>query len=376
MKTRLSLVLIPAALLVLGVAAPGPARNVSREADLANRHLSAIVLIQRFAQAVYRFLPPVDNGCPPTDTGFIDNGDGTFTRRLTTADCSRVVITNFGGSPSDYDIDTTLSSGIRELLQVRTAESFNGGPGKVSFVHTFSTGDRVEYLQELQQEAALDEGGAPIFGLSFWYALVSNGSVRLRSGQSMNFELRQTKSYDCFNFFNGTDLPPDVCDEWFVFNEEFGVMVPRPDRLHVELQGGARGTLDLSIPVLDPFAGIPDFALDTTGTIDLGGGPIGVRLFTDTPEAPGWKFWETGGPGYAGSFLLGEGFSGGGQAFRTGAGSRRRLHFAARWNRSGIGTVILPNGQTRPAGPTSGALEFGNLKWSGLASAFGPAPGL
>ncbi|MBI3911917.1 MAG: hypothetical protein HY320_13425 [Armatimonadetes bacterium] len=371
--------LIPAAGLALAIAAPGLARRGQAQAEMANQHLSAIVLLQRWAQAIYHFLPAQDGGCEPTFGEWVDNGDGTFTQVNQTADCTRIVNTSYGGQFDFYDQAITYSNGIREQLQVRPVERFNEAPGKVHFDHRFSTGDHVEYDQELQQETALDADGNPISGLNFWYALISRGSVRLASGQHLQFELRQTKSFDCYNFFNDSFLPEEVCDEWFVFNEELGVLVPRPDRLHVSLGDGTPvGTLDLAIPTADPFAGVPDFFQNVTGTFVLGNRTMDVLLIPnspDDPDFPRWKFWQTSGRGYQGMFQLGVDFSGGGQAFDS-RGRRRRLQFAARWNRSGIGTVILPNGQTRPGGPTSGALEFGNLKWSGLATAFGPTPGL
>ena len=52
------------------------------------------------------------------------------------------------------------------------------------------------------------------------------------------------------------------------------------------------------------------------------------------------------------------------------------MQFIARWNRAGQGPVIVAQTATEPGSPFAGALEFGLMKWSGLAAAFGPAPGL
>src|SRR4051794_214098 len=98
--------LILTSLLCLAAASPGPA-SVQNEAALAGAHLSAIMLIQRFAQAFSRVQPPVDRGCKPTDTGFRSNGDGTSTRIVTTRGCTRIVIRVRDDSQSDYTIDTT-----------------------------------------------------------------------------------------------------------------------------------------------------------------------------------------------------------------------------------------------------------------------------
>jgi hypothetical protein len=374
----------PALILALTAALPlDAARNTRRDQEVANQHLSAIVMIERFAQAIYAFEPGADAGCTPEFGKWMDNGDGTFTQVNVSADCTRTVNTNFGGVADDFAQEITFSNGIRESVRARPIERFNEGPGRTQVSHAFSTGDRVDYEIELQQEPALDEFGEPIPGLNFFYALVRRGTVRLRGGQVIEFELRQTKAFDCFNFFNGTELPPDVCNEWFVFNEKFGVLVPRQDRLNAVLRAGRlRGTLELNFPIIDPAIDAIDFSQPTTGTMSLYGRELEVELTSTNLKVPGWNQWRSFAPGYEGIFELGQRFSGRGQAFRvrSGAGAagrrRRQLEFAARWDERGIGTVIFGNGQTRPAGPTGGLLEFGSLRWSGLAAAFGPSPGL
>ena len=154
---------------------------------------------------------------------------------------------------------------------------------------------------------------------------------------------------------------------------DFGFLVPRPDRLFVRLCGRPEATLNVEFPIVSPQT--PDFSVPTTGTFTVGRETFTIALSTDTPDVPRWTLWETRGPDYRGLFQLGTGFAGRGQAFEQRRRGGERLHFAARWDQRGIGVVILPNGQTRPAGPLGGAMEFGQLRWSGLAAAFGPSPG-
>ena len=374
MRTRSLLIL--GAMLMMIVASPITAGGKKQQV-LANRHLTAIVFMQQWIQAIYRLGGSADPGCPFPPPPFVDNGDGTFTQTIQCTDGTLIVNTVIQ-APSDYNHDVTYPNGLTEMTRARTTALFNGGPGTVHFNTQLSNGTTVDYDQELQQDPAVNGGGDPILGLNFLYGLLSTGTVDLPDGRSVEFELRQTQAFSCFNFFNGEDIPPDVCAEWFDFNVALNRWVPKPDRLHMQMDNG--NTLDLEFPLLAP-GGVLDFSKPVTGTLMIGRRKMTIKLSTDDPATPAWKFWETSGRGYRGGFLLNPDFSGGGQVFRVrrgGAKKKRRpvLQFATRWNSAGIATVILRSGQTRPGSPTAGALDFASSRWSGLSSAFGPSPGL
>jgi hypothetical protein len=376
---RPALILSLAAVLISG-GARGPEGSPQDDARLADQHLSAIRLLQRWAQAIYRFLPSEGGGrCVPHVGEWVDHGDGTFTQRILTDDCTRIINTNYGGSSSDYDQDILYSDGIRERVRARTAARFNGGPGILRVGHVLSTGDRVTYLLKLYQDPGRDRSGKAIPRLNFWYGQASRGRVELASGEVMDFELLQTKAFSNHNFLGRRDLSPEATEAWFDRDPRTRAWVPKPDRLRVEFSRGTAGTLTLDIPTEDPTSSQPSFRRTSTGELRF---PDGRRMALvllpaqrGEPGFPRWKFWRTRGAGYEGMFELAPSLAGRGQVLRQ-QGSQRSLAFAARWDRNGVGTVVLSNGQARPGGPTGGALEFGTLRWSGMAAALGPTPGL
>lgn len=371
--------------LALACALPGAARSPGSDVSIARRHLTAIMLIQRWAQAIYGIVPAAAGGerCEPRVGEWVDNGDDTYTRETIQANCLRSVITNYGRSSSDYDLRVYDRETLLETLLVRTVERFNGGPAKVRFEYRLADGSRVEFDQELQ---LLIVPSGPAAGANLYYGLISSGEVRLGSGDCLEFTLRQTKARNCLYPLTSVPLPEEVCREWFD-GADPATAVARPDRLEVRM-GCVRetGRMTLSVPISNPMGSIPDFAQPATGRLVLGGKTMSVTLTTDEPEVKGWKYWRTRGSGFDGTFELQSDFSGRGQVYRRRARRPRAnellkagpgsLQFAASWNERGIGTILLNDGQTMPAGPFAGALEFGSLKWSGLASAFGPTPGL
>ena len=240
MKATRTLSLLGAVVLA---AVPGRAGNPREQAALANQHLSGIVLIRRWADGLYHFIPSdSDMHCDPSATPFVDNGDGTFSQDIVTADCVKIHIVNYGGSPSDYDEFFMYPDGTTETLRARTAQTyFNGGPQVVHFVHDISTGEHIVYDETLQLDPARDDMGNPIPNLNFWYALITEGEVHLADGEVQDFTLLQTKAFDCTNIFTGQQIAQSECDKWFDVNQDLGgIRVPKPDRLSVRLVGEGR----------------------------------------------------------------------------------------------------------------------------------------
>lgn len=97
------------------------------------------------------------------------------------------------------------------------------------------------------------------------------------------------------------------------------------------------------------------------------------------PAMARWNRWRTSGKAFSGVFSIEADLAGKGQAYDTTASPTPRgtpVQFIARWDRNGQGPVIVAQTATQPGAPFGGALEFAKMKSSGLAAAFGPAPGL
>jgi hypothetical protein len=310
---------------------------------LAEQLMSAVVGSQRWAEFIYGIHPPA----PPTCTaGFegepVENPDGSFTSTFITANCTRIIITQFFDGSSTQEI--TYTDGSTESVTA-TAGDFlfppDGLPSSYAIAHRFSSGNRADYTRQL--DIVLGEDSIDVLAEHY--------------RGTFNLGKRTVR----FSFDRVTDP----------FN-------PAPDVLAADFPGGAH--LLLSVP-LDPFEFRPDYTSPAIGEISLKGRTLPFALVSDAPAAaePRWTRLAVGNPdgtprspaGPHGQFALGPDFSGRGTLFQG-----RRVAFLATWNRRGRARLVLGNGQATSAGPAGGLLEFALLRWSGLASKGGPDPGL
>ena len=307
----------------------------------ATQLMTGVTAVRKWGEFIYGVAPPGGASCEPFQTPPEDLGDGR--QRWTLRDEFCVEITTTMHLNGDYISEVRYPDGSRETLNVVGSDFFftnpDGFPLTIHFEHRLSDGDRVEYVGRID---AFDFDGTP-FVLAEHYA----GEIVLRGSRPVSFSLDRVNDFPA---------PPDV--------------------LHVEFPGGTE--LDLLIP-FDLFLNAPDFSQAAVGEISVSGKSLAFQLVSDDPFGadPRWTRLIVGpesNPGRQelnGHFELGPDFSGRGQMFRG-----KKLDFAAQWSDTQTAQVILPNGQATSAGPAAGLLSFAFLRWSGLASAFGPSPGL
>lgn len=300
---------------------------------LAQEHLSAIIVVQRWAEFAYDLRPRIMGGCTPTFSDPVEHPDGSFTQSFVNEDCSRGTIT----SKPDLSFRTVIRypDGFGETVTGVTSDFTRPpdiGPQQYDVQHVLSTGDRATYRERLQ----LVEFFPNVF---FITRIDTTGTLTLASGRRATF-----------TFAQGVDLPRDL----------FDVRLPGGERLHWE------------IPV--DFDGLPDLSRPAPGTYRVGSQKLDFAVVGEGLAGEGGRFtrWTLrDNRGLDGLFNLNADFSGRGRALRRG-----RLQFVGSWNRKAVGTVLLANGQAAVAGPSAGAQDFGNTRFRGLALANAPHPGL
>jgi ribosomal protein L28 len=301
--------------------------------------MTAVVAVKQWSLFLYRIAPPAPPTCEPSQTPVVTNPDGSFTSTYVSATCVRSVVTTF--PDTSFRVVIHYPGGPREE-QAAKASDFLFPPNQVArtftVTHRFNNGNRAEYVirRELQ----------PLFpGFAILTAEHYRGSF-FTKGRRIRFSLDRTYGED-----------------------------PKPDDFRATLPGGTR--IALLIP-FDPINHTPDFSQPAKGQITVAGRAFSFALSASQPETDRrWDALDVGGTGpwkaneLHGSFRLHAAFSGRGQMY---AGSA--LAFVAAWDSRARATLVSSNGHATSAGPARGALDLLALRWSGLASANGPQPGL
>jgi hypothetical protein len=306
--------------------------------ETARELMSAVLAVKQWALFAYHLQPP---GPHVRDLEILDpvfNDDGSFSQTFLLEDGTDYSYVFY--PDQHYTEETDYPDGSTESRLATPVEFFEPAQSwkKYHFTQTQSTGVSGDYTVEFFfQETSL----------GFWSVTGSQheGTVNF-SNKSVHFSL----------------------DRDYV---SFG-----PD--HFTCQPTASAQLALTVP-FDFFFLKADLTRPTTGTLTLGSRTLGFSLFADHVDVlPQWDRLTVGplkGKPKAnepnGTFLLGSDFSGRGQLFRG-----RKLSFVARWNAKQIANIIQPNGLAGSAGPAAGLVDLANIRWSGLASGLGPAPGL
>lgn len=342
MRTYRVLPLLFAFGIVLGAGTTGrtaPAGTLKPK-QTATQLMTAVTAVRKWAEFIYRIGPAREPLCEPSQTPPEDLGGGTIRWTETDAFCVKHTITTHANG--NYQIESVHPDGFRESLDAVGSDFYFENPDSVAqtidFTHEFSSGDRAEYVGTLD---LIDFFGTPLVVAEHW-----TGDLIVRGAKPVTFSLDRANDFPA---------PPDV--------------------FHAAFPGGTE--VDLLIP-FDQLVSAPDFSLPASGQIAISGKSLEFQLISDDPfgPAPAWNRLVVGpeqNPGRGelnGQFALGRDFSGRGQMLRG-----RKLDFAAGWNDRQTAQVILPNGQATSTGPAAGLLSFAFLRWSGLASAFGPSPG-
>jgi hypothetical protein len=302
--------------------------------------MTAITAVRKWSEFIYRLGSTREPGCDPTQTPVEDLGNGILRWTATDTYCVTTTITsNPNGS---YRLEVINPNGTRETLDAVGSDFYFQNPDRlpqtVTIDHRFNNGDRASYVGTIE---ITEEFGQP-YVLSEQY----QGSLLLRKSKPVQFSLTRSNDFSA-----------------------------PPDEFRAEFPGGT--VVSLLIPFSAPESS-PDFSLPTLGQISLKGKTLEFQLHyeEDSDLPPQWNRLTVGplenaGPGVLnGRFVLGPDYSGRGQMLRG-----RKLDFVARWGDTQTALVILPNGQATSAGPAAGTIHFALLRWNGLASAFGPAPG-
>lgn len=339
MRSSFRAMLVTVPIIGLAIAAPAGSRPRPKAPPevVAKQLLSTVTLTRKWAEFLYAIRPPVQNGCEPFASELVFDEDGTFHQTVIDEDCTRTEITGF--PDLSYTMDILYSNGLREEMSSAPSEflppPLESLPRTFAIQHEFSNGNHVAYTHELDWTEDLSVEAEHF-----------TGSFTLQN-EKLTFALDRVNSFDS-----------------------------PPDRFRATLPGGVDYTLDIP---RDPFELRLDFRFPAEGVLKMPEGALPFRLIATNPDTDRrWDRLEVG-PKLAGrrrgvvngTFALERNFSGGGQMFRG-----KRLDFVVRWNRGQTGQVVLPNGTSATAGPAEGLLAFLNLRWSGLASGFGPSPGL
>ncbi len=344
MRTTFALLATVVALLA------GAAADANRDLDAlrtAQSHLSAVLTVQRFARFTYGLSP--EAGHLPVVEEPEPHGEGAQIQRFRYLDArGRVLGGGYVIQQPDLSFRTHIRfpDGLTEDVVGKAGdfrlppdpkgkEPFGELPQRFDIVHRLSTGDVVRYCQELELQEDL-------FG-AFPINITSTGELRLGSGQTVRFTLCQPRPLELTGF---------------------------TDQLDVRFGGGER--LRWEVPVgLDE---LPLLDQPAAGTFTAQGRAMRFELTGTGRAGEGGSYnrWSLGDRrGLNGVFLLNPDFSGQGRAQR-----RRSLEFVGRWSPSARGNLLLADGQLAAAGPSAGAQALGNLRFSGMVVAYGPAPGL
>jgi hypothetical protein len=339
MLTRGRLGALVAVLLVVGIAVGPPPKCSANPTVSATQVMTALSAVRKWSIFLYN-VGVGEPTCEPSQTPVEELGDGVQRWTIHDGFCIDTTVTSY--PDGSYDLDIVNPDAIQEHVESRASDFLippYGGPQRVDFVHSLSTGDKAAYTTFPE---VVDAGG-------FAQLLAEHTVGRLtpKHGKPVDFTLE--RSYD---------FPPP------------------PDEFTATFSDGTR--LQLTIPY-DWFIGALDFHSPAVGSIRVQGKTLAFQLVSDDPDKdPRWNRLVVGsskvkGKATAenGQFALDRGFAGHGQMFRG-----RKLEYAASWNSAQVAQVVLPTGQASSAGPAAGLIDFLHLRWSGLASQFGPTPGL
>lgn len=330
--------MVAAASAVALMALPTPGAGAATSpVQVANHLMTAVFAAKQWARLLYRLRPPAPAVRPRQVLPPVNNPDGGVTQVILLEDGTDLSTTFF--PDESYAQQFRYPDGVVEDIQA-APEDFNEGAGawnRFRFHQATSLGAVADYNVDFEWV----EDPPEVWNLN---ATHHTGAFKA-GGRVFDFKL----------------------DRDFVF---FG-----PDRF---TGGAADGTrLEMTVP-LDFLRFRADLTQPTEAILSFQGKAF---PFTLTTEAPGGFQWDhvrvgpTNRPPKPsesnGDFALASDYSGRGQMFLG-----RKLSFVARWNSKQIANVILPSGQAGSSGPTAGAIDFSSLRWSGLASGFGPSPGL
>lgn len=334
----------PAALAVILGAALGATRASARsgiaELRLAQEHLSAVRVVQRWVAIAYNVHPDAANGCTPSFGDFTFNDDGSFSQQSVGQDCSTSDL--LGQLDGSFKVTTHYPDGLSEQVTAVAGNFLIPDPPllpqQFEFTDQLSTGDRAHYIVKFDLE---DNGTGNLFIVN----TTTDGTLTTASGQTFQIHFVQPRPTDATTFTDTLD-----------------VTLPGHERLH------------LQIPSQEAFnqLGNPVETIDFTRPV-AGSYTAGTNTIRFQVEGDGNRFtrWSLGDGGkLAGIFALNQDFSGSGRALKG-----RQLQFVGKWDQKARGTILLSDGQAAVAGPSRGASDFGNLKFRAFGLANAPSPG-
>jgi hypothetical protein len=335
-----------AALLISGLGATRvQGASGVRELRLAQQHLSAVLLVQRWAEIGYRIGPAPEETCEPIPPDGVpavpvEQPDGSFRIFRRSLDCSEG-FTEFREGSADFLVQTRRTDGVQETATF-VASGFvpDIDPPVVQAYdvdHRLSTGDSARYTVRFEVLAF------PEFGFFLITGQTTEGEMISASGETVQFLWVQ---------------PRPLLDEFPLrYTDTLDLTLPSRERLHWE------------IPVVNTdFGDVIDFSRPAPGTYRAGTSRINFTVSGSEGQFRQWTISD--GRGLSGLFNLNQDFSGRGRALR-----RRKLQFVGSWNTQARGTVLLANGQAAVAGPSAGAQDFGAMRFRALGLANAPAPG-